>query len=222
MAADTAARPHELLNLKIKDVVFKIAPDTKQQYAEVLVNGKTETRHIPLINSIPYLKDWLDHGHPQSGNPNSILLCGYSQRIGRTINVASLARVYREYKEKYFPKLLGNPNVPEKDKQQILELLKEPWNPYIRRHSALTDLSGILKEHHLRQYAGWTPRSMTHLKYIHYFGNEASESLLNARGILTQTSMDEKKNKDMLRAKPCPNCFETNKPDSKFCDAEWF
>jgi hypothetical protein len=58
---------------------------------------------------------------------------------------------------------------------------------------------------------------MTHLKYIHYFGNEASESLLNARGILTQTSMEEKKNKDMLRPKPGPNCFETNKSDSKFC-----
>ncbi len=43
-----AARPHELLKLRIKDVVFKLTPD-KKQYAEILVNGKTGTRHIPLI-----------------------------------------------------------------------------------------------------------------------------------------------------------------------------
>ena len=38
----------------------------------MLVNGKTGTRHIPLINSIPYLKDYLDHEHPQPRNPNAV------------------------------------------------------------------------------------------------------------------------------------------------------
>src|SRR5437899_8241660 len=61
MARDLSARPYEILNLKIKDIVFKTTADNKQ-YAEVLVNGKTGTRHIPLIQSIPYIKDWLsDH-----------------------------------------------------------------------------------------------------------------------------------------------------------------
>jgi len=50
MARDLSARPHEILNLKIKDIVFKTTADGKQ-YAEVLVNGKTGTRHIPLIQS---------------------------------------------------------------------------------------------------------------------------------------------------------------------------
>src|ERR1051325_3259837 len=66
MSRDSAARPHELLKLRIKDVVFKLAPD-KKQYAEILVNGKTGTRHIPLIDSIPHIKDWISQ-HPQSGN----------------------------------------------------------------------------------------------------------------------------------------------------------
>ncbi|MGA9842966.1 MAG: hypothetical protein WBQ25_11680, partial [Nitrososphaeraceae archaeon] len=47
MARDLSARPHEILNLKIKDIVFKSAAN--RQYAEVLVNGKTGSRHIPLI-----------------------------------------------------------------------------------------------------------------------------------------------------------------------------
>ncbi|HET7149469.1 MAG TPA: hypothetical protein VFI73_13340 [Candidatus Nitrosopolaris sp.] len=67
MPRDSAPRPHGLLKLKIKDVVFKLTPD-KRQYAEILFNGKTGTRHIPLTDSIPYIKDWISQ-HPQSGNP---------------------------------------------------------------------------------------------------------------------------------------------------------
>jgi integrase len=75
MAKDTRCRPHELLKLRIKDVNFKITPD-KYQYAELMVNGKTRSRPLVLIDSIPYLKDYLDHEYPQPGNPNAILLSG--------------------------------------------------------------------------------------------------------------------------------------------------
>lgn len=68
MSRDSAARPHELLKLRIKDVVFKLTPDSKKQYAEILVNGKTGTRPIPLIDSIPYIKDWITNHYPQSRN----------------------------------------------------------------------------------------------------------------------------------------------------------
>ena len=94
MSRDSAARPHELLKLRIKDVVFKLTPD-KKQYAEILVNGKTGTRHIPLIDSIPYIKDWISQ-HPQSGNPNSILLCGFGKSLNRVIHVRSLNKIYRK------------------------------------------------------------------------------------------------------------------------------
>ena len=61
VSRDTSCRPHEILKLRIRDIVFKTAGN--YQYAEVLVNGKTGSRHIPLINSIPYVKDYLDHEH---------------------------------------------------------------------------------------------------------------------------------------------------------------
>ena len=102
------------------------------------------------------------------------------------------------------------------DKQKIGELLKKPWNPYVRRHSSLTDKSKILKEHTLRQYAGWSTNSNMPQKYLHYFGNEASESLLEAYGIVTK----DQKLSDALRSKQYPNCNEPNKPDSKFCAHE--
>jgi hypothetical protein len=39
MARDSGVRQHELLKLRMKDIVFNLSPGKKQQY-EVLVNGK--------------------------------------------------------------------------------------------------------------------------------------------------------------------------------------
>ena len=103
--------------------------------------------------------------------------------------------------------------MPTTDKEHIKKLLDKPWNPYIRRHSALTQKSAFLKEHILRQHAGWSARSQMHLKYLHYYGNESSTSLLQEYGILP------KDNEEMhvLHPKQCPNCQEPNRPDQKFC-----
>ena len=61
--------------------------------------------------------------------------------------------------------------------------------------------------------AGWSPKSQVHLKYEHWFGNESSQSLLEAYGIIPK----DQQSIDVLRPKQCPNCNEPNKPDSKFC-----
>jgi hypothetical protein len=213
VSRDTSCRPHEILKLRIKDIVFKTVASNHYQYAEVFVNGKTGSRHLPLINSIPYVKDWLDHEHPQPSNPNGIFLCGFGKSIGRALQTNSLRTIYEKYRQEFFPKLLESPNVPPEDKAKIKELLKKPWNPYVFRHSALTQKSTMLKEHVLRQHAGWSGRSQMHLKYLHYFGNESSESLLEAYGIIPK----DQQSVDVLRPKQCPNCNEPNKPDSKFC-----
>ena len=70
----------------------------------------------------------------------------------------------------------------------------------------------MLKEHVLRQHAGWSIRSQMPQKYLHYYGNESSESLLEAYGIVSKEQQ-----MDALKPKQCPNCNEPNKPDSKFC-----
>src|SRR5919202_1527902 len=114
MSRDSAARPHELLKLRIKDLVFKLTAD-KKQYAEILLNGKTGTRPIPLTDSIPHIKDWLSNHHPQAGNPNSIMLCGLGKSLNRAIRVRSVHKTYQEYKNKFFPKLLDSQDVPLED-----------------------------------------------------------------------------------------------------------
>jgi hypothetical protein len=149
-----------------------------------------------------------------SANPNSKFICGTGKSLCKGLQRNTIYTIYtKRYRQDYFPKLLESPDVPYEDKQKIRDLLQKPWNPYVFRHSALTQKSIMLKEHVLRQHAGWSGRSQTHLKYLHYFGNESSESLLEAYGIVTK----DQQSVDVLRSKQCPNCNEPNKPDSKFC-----
>jgi hypothetical protein len=106
-----------------------------------------------------------------------------------------------------------SPNTPVEDIQKIHELLRKPWNPYVRRYTALTekasnpDIAAVLEQH-----AGWTEGSLMKKKYIHHFQNKASNSILQACGILPKESTELK-----LRIKPCPHCNESNTPESKFC-----
>jgi integrase/recombinase XerD len=217
MSRDLSARPHEILGLRIKDVVFKTVDDGKQ-YAEVLVNGKTGSRHIPLIQSIPYIKDWLS-AHPSRNNPNSpIFVSLNNQSNGRKrLTINGLYKIYDDYKNVFFPKLLSvtDPStaISNEDKDKIKALLAKPFNPYVRRHTGLTEKSTKLKTHTLKQYAGWSINSGMAEKYIHYFGNESCESLLEAYGIVTRNNTSV----DILNPKICPNCNEGNTQDARFC-----
>jgi ribosomal protein L37AE/L43A len=50
-------------------------------------------------------------------------------------------------------------------------------------------------------------------KYLHYFGNESSESLLEAYGIATKDNIPI----DTLNPRICPNCNKGNTQDARFC-----
>jgi hypothetical protein len=65
----------------------------------------------------------------------------------------------------------------------------------------------------LRLFAGWTSNSTVPQRYINYFGDEASESLLQAYGIIPSSGYEN----NILKPKQCPNCNEPNKPDARFC-----
>jgi len=213
MANDMSARPHEILGLKIKDIKFCITDDNVQ-YAEVRIkDGKTGPRSIPLIDSIPYLKEWLSE-HPTSGNQNSWLFTIFANNSNETrLTYEGLASRYEYYKKRYFPSLLEDETIPESDKAIIRNMLTRPWNLYILRHSALTEKSQYLTESILRSHAGWTMSSKMPQVYIHLSG-EPSKILLQKKGILNKENLEDK---NSLKSKQCPNCFEPNKQDNRFC-----
>ncbi|MFL6405824.1 MAG: zinc ribbon domain-containing protein, partial [Nitrososphaeraceae archaeon] len=133
--------------------------------------------------------------------------------MGKQLSIDGLYGIYKDYKESFFPKLLENTTISNEDKEKINGLLAKPFNPYIRRHSALTEKSTKLKSNTLNQHAGWATNSNMAQKYIHYFGNESSESLLEAYGIVTKNNVPI----DTLNPKICPNCNEGNTQDARFC-----
>ena len=54
-----------------------------------------------------------------------------------------------------------------------------------------------------------------HLKYEHWYGNESTKALLEASGVLSRE--DNNPFIDSFKPKQCPNCNESNIPNSKFC-----
>ncbi|HYZ58791.1 MAG TPA: site-specific integrase [Nitrososphaeraceae archaeon] len=213
MANDTSARPHELLTLRIKDVIFKTS-NSGVQYGEIQVSGKTKSRTLPIINSIVYLKDWLRE-HPTSDNDESWLFVVKSHNnYGQQLSEKGLCSRYNYYyKSSYFPRLIKDETVSPRDKSYIKTMLMKPWNPYVFRHSALTEKSQILKESTLRDHAGWSNTSQMPNIYIHYFGNESSNSLLEVHGIKNTKGNTV----NLFRPRYCPNCSEPNKPETRFC-----
>jgi integrase/recombinase XerD len=211
MEWDCSTRPHEILKLRIKDIEF-IEEEGGGKYAKIVVNGKTGERPLALIDSIPYVTHWLSL-HPQGSNQEAILLPNL--KTGKAVQVNAMFIAYRRHRE-YFTSLLSSENVPEEDKKKITKLLKKPWNPYVLRHSALTEKCGLLNsDSKLRQHAGWTASSDMHSRYVHFRGGESMDHLLKLKGIVK----DDKRSVNILKPKICPNpnCHEPNKPDAQFC-----
>ena len=215
MAFDTSCRPSELLSRKISDIKFKVSSEGIQ-YAEITVNGKTGRRTVPLIESIPYVKEWIQ-SHPTGTNPDSWLFISMSNK-NKSICPLTRDGLLKHYKEQYrdrlFPKLLEDKNVPEVDKSYIRNMLTKPFSLYIFRHSALTEKSSYLKEHMLRSHAGWSLTSKMPQRYLHYFGTESSKSILQIKGVIKE---NENIQNTKLKPRYCPNCNECNKSESKFC-----
>jgi site-specific recombinase XerD len=216
MARDTSGRPHEILKIRVGDIMYKRS--NTSIYAEVTIgkSGKTIQRTVPLTYSIPFVKSWIQK-HPTGNNLSSFLFPSFErQSMYRNIPLKpiSVGIMYRQLKLDFFPRLLTNPDIPEEDKTKIRILLDKPWNPYVRRHSALTEKWKLLKsEQALRMHAGWSKTSKMVEIYTHEFGNESSELLLQAYGIIPANEYEN----NILKPRQCPNCNEPNKPDSRFC-----
>jgi len=215
LSLDTSARPHELLALKIDDVKIK-QTEAGRMYGEAEVGrgGKTKSRTVPLIISLPYYKAWLER-HPEPNNPNAFIFRSM-QRSAKYRNIPlkpnSVNAAYWRLKNKEFPKLLERPDVAPEDKVKIKELLKKPWNPYLRRHISLTAKAKIVNEYNLRLHAGWSKSSKMVEVYTHELGGESSRAFLEAAGILPKDGVAS-----LLQPKLCPHCNEPNKPGAKFC-----
>jgi hypothetical protein len=81
------------------------------------------------------------------------------------------------------------------------------------RHTTATEYTSLLSDANAKQWFGWSDDSHTPSNYRHYYGDEASNRLMESFGLAPV------QNQKLPKYKECPNvtCKELNIPDAPFC-----
>jgi len=158
---DLGCRPSELLNLRIKDLVFD------ENGLIVSLDGKTGMRRIRVIttlNSIRFLKEWL---LIHDKNPESYLF--YSNK-NKSFSIERLNQII-------------------KDCSKRAGITKRIYS-YIFRHSRATFLAKYFTEQQMKIYLGWTMGSKMVETYVHLSGRDLDEKVLelNGESVVNDTS----------------------------------
>ncbi len=186
---EAAARPGEILGLRIRDLEFC------KGYAKVRVSGKTGERTVPLVRAIPYLRAWLQV-HPSRDDPDAPLFARvYRGQLG-AISESGLAHRFRR-----LGKRAG---------------LKRRIHPYMFRHTRLTELAdNDLGEYKMKVLAGWTPDSKMAARYIALSGRSSVAPILEMEGV--EVPAEAQPRESPLRVGMCPACLTVNEGDALFC-----
>ncbi len=181
------------------------------------VTGKTGRRQLTILSPYytDYLKKWIEL-HPKGTVPSSYLI--YSKKTGGKLTPNSLWSIYIRELKPHFTKLLDEA-IGQDDRKQIEQLLLKPWNPYLIRHSTVTEYlvrKRRLSGKHANQWFGWKKESNMAARYEHFYGNEAEELLAESFGLKAEV---KKESSNLLELRVCPNvnCGEPNNPDAPFC-----
>jgi integrase len=184
---ESGCRVGEFLGLEVKHVVFE------ETVTRIIVHGKTGSRRIPIIDSTPYLAEWIEN-HPFKGEPDSPLWMGIGT-VGRNKMLSYPA----------FRKMLA-----ETAKRAHI---KKKVNPHNFRHSRATFLARHLTEAQMNQYMGWVRGSDMPATYVHLSGRDMDSAILKLRGLEPK----EEKTKSTMAPKECPRCGLKNKATGRFC-----
>jgi integrase/recombinase XerD len=203
----TGARPHEILKLKIKDIIWP--PDGEHPYFVAV--GKTGKRTIWIARFKEYVREWIEK-HPQRNIPTSYIFC--AKKIKGHLSEQYVNSIYTMKLKSYFSELLED-SIGQEDRKHIIRLLQKPWNLYIIRHSAATEVfrKNLLSRDLANQHFGWSENSNTAAKYEHLFHDDSEKRLAEALGSI----IVKKEPPKLPRFVECYKCQHQNTPDVPFC-----
>ena len=182
---ESAARADELLKMKIRDIKI-------DRYGAVcMVNGKTGSRRIRLVDSVPDLQLWMNM-HPEKDNPDVPLWI--THKPGRDLKYSQFRNIVVQLGKK--------------------ARIKKNVHPHLLRHSRLTELATKLTDSELKVFAGWGADSSMPGVYIHLSGADIDKKILGIHGLVEE---EEKVEDRPLTPKKCPRCEIKNPPTAKFC-----
>jgi len=189
---ESACRINELIQLRIKNVVF-------DAYGAIIkVNGKTGERVIRLLNtesSWLVLRDWLNQ-HPLKNSMESPVFVN----MGNGYKGDFMGKEFIGHKIKEWSRFAGiNKNV----------------YPHLFRHSRLTELARKgYNESFLRKFAGWEGDSRMADIYVSLSARDIDNVMLEKEGIINKESNGNGK---VLSPIKCLKCGEFNSPTNRFC-----
>lgn len=154
---ETGARIGEILNLRIKHVVFS---DWGGAY--VMLNGKTGMRRVTVISSVPLLATYLDMNQGKN-DPESDF---WTMRRNGAFTYAAARKMLKELAKK-----AG---------------IKKRIHPHLFRHSAATKLAKIFTESQMKTYLGWTGGSAMPAIYVHLSAKDTEDAVKKMNGIKTE------------------------------------
>ncbi|RMF31714.1 MAG: hypothetical protein D6752_01610, partial [Candidatus Nitrosothermus koennekii] len=154
---ETGARPEELLNIKLKDILFD------RLGAKIIVRGKTGERITRVVVYVSLLKEWLNI-HPYKNDREAYLWL--SEATNYKFKPIGLRAA-----EKMFTKIMR------------LADIKKRSRLYILRHSRATHLANRMTEAQLCSYFGWRLGTNIVQRYIHLSGINIDNTLASIAGL---------------------------------------
>ncbi|MFW5953429.1 MAG: tyrosine-type recombinase/integrase [Candidatus Natronoplasma sp.] len=185
---ETGGRIGELIDLTIGSI-----EDHKHGF-KIVVEGKTGSRRLPLIESVPYLKKWLED-HPDRENKEAPLWVNIGKvNEGKKMSYPSIRKMLKEIRER--------------------SDVEKPVNPHNFRHSRATYMATRFTEAQMCEWFGWVQGSDVPARYTHLSGRDIDSDYARLHGIEDEENTKEAK----LIPDNCPRCDETVAREDSFCN----
>jgi len=205
---ESGARMGEFLALKIKHISWE-----KFGAKLSIPEGKTGARKIPIIESVGYLKSWLDN-HCDHNNPEAWLWVSVSNNgsNGNRLDYNTIRFMLRRCGVRAG---LGEMEVRESqgEKKTSYEVYEgKDVNPHAFRHARATHLTKKgMNEIMMCKFFGWAQGSKMPSHYSHISANDLEDKLCDIYGL----SKKEDKDRDEI---VCSRCRKANESSAEFCN----
>ncbi len=183
---ESGCRASEILGLRIQDIVLN------EYGGHIVVDGKTGSRRIPLIESIPELQIWLNMHPFKNDKKCPVWITANTNKKG--MGYMTLYQIVAT--------LVKRAGLPDN------------ISPHSLRHASATHHAAKLNEFQMRQLYGWAPGSNMPSRYVHLSGKDLDDAIRAYNGLPTaaQTAAP-----NLTKPQECPRCHKENSAIASFC-----
>jgi site-specific recombinase XerD len=162
---------------------------------QLVVNGKTGQRRTLLIESVPYLNQWLEH-HPMKdyADRNEVPLWCTLRPPFKRMELNTVQCLLKTLRKR--------------------SGINKRMNAHSFRHSRATYLAKFLSDAQMRVVFGWEGASEMVGLYTHLSGKDTDDVILRSSGIVEDEELPKP---SPLQEKECSRCHSKNAGTNEYC-----